>query len=145
LECYKWNVVGLAETRWTGAGEIATKEAHKLWYSGEEKEHMKGVGFLVHKNSVKSVLECAPMSIRTMSIRLDGKPQSLSIIQVYAPTKASDEEILEQFYKELEERIKQIPGKDILIVQGDWNAKIGRDAYDVWKGTIGKIRTQKYK
>ncbi|XP_069982173.1 craniofacial development protein 2-like [Penaeus vannamei] len=117
LERYKWNVVGLAETRWTGAAEIATEEGHKLWYSGEEKEHMKGVGFLVHKNSVKSVLECTPISSRIISIRLAAKPQNISIIQVYAPTKASDEEILEQFYKESEERIKQIPGKDVLIVQ----------------------------
>ncbi|XP_027212995.2 craniofacial development protein 2-like [Penaeus vannamei] len=139
LERYKWNAVGLAETRWTGAGEITTEEGRKLWYSGEEKEHVKGVGFLVHKNSVKSVLKCAPMSGRIISIRLAAKPQNISIIQAYAPTKASDEDILEQFYKELEERIKQIPGKDILIVQGDWNAKIGRDAFDIWKGTLGKF------
>nr|XP_027209727.1 uncharacterized protein LOC113803201 [Penaeus vannamei] len=85
---------------------------------------MKGVGFLVHKNSVKSVLECTPISSRIISIRLAAKPQNISIIQVYAPTKASDEEILEQFYKELEERIKQIPGKDVLIVQ-EFRATLG--------------------
>ena len=48
MERYKWNVIGLAETRWTGAGEITT-EGHKIWYSGEENEHGKGFGFMVHK------------------------------------------------------------------------------------------------
>ena len=62
MERYQWNVIGLAETRWTGAGVITTEESHKLWCSGEENEHVKAVGFLDHKKNVKSVLECAPMS-----------------------------------------------------------------------------------
>ena len=56
-----------------------------------------------------------------------------------APPKAPDEQTLELFYRELEESIKLVPRKDILLVQGDWNAKIGRDEYDLWKGTIGKF------
>ena len=139
MERYKWNVIGLAETRWTGAGKITTEAGHKLWYSGEENEHVKGVGFLIHKKNVKSVLECAPILCRIISIRLTAKPQNLSVIQVYAPTKASDEQTLGQFHRELEESIKLVPRKDILIVQGDWNARIGRDAYDMLKGMIGKF------
>ena len=91
------------------------------------------------KKGVKSVLECAPISIRIISIRLAAKPQNMSIVQVYAPMKASDKETLEQFSNELEESIRQIPRKDIFIVQRDWNAKIAREAYDLWKGTIGKL------
>ena len=116
LERYKWNVIGLAETRWTGAGEITTEEGRKLWYSGEENEHVKGVGFLVYRRNVKSVPECAPISSQIISIRLAAKRQNISI--VHAPTKASDEQTLEQFYRELEENIKLVPRKDILIVQG---------------------------
>ena len=100
---------------------------------------MVKVSFMVHKKSVRSVLGYAPISRRIISIRLAVKPQNMSIMQVYAPTKASDEETLRQFNKGLEESIKQIPRKDILILQGNWNAKIGRDTYDIWKGTIGKF------
>ena len=100
---------------------------------------MKGVGFLVYKRNVKSILECAPISSRIISIRLAAKPQNMSIVQVHAPTKLSDEQTLEQFYRELEENVKLVPRKDILIVQGDWNAKRGRYLYDVWKETIGKF------
>ena len=46
---------------------------------------------------------------------------------------------MERFYRELEDIIKLVPRKEILKVQGDLNAKIGRDAYVVWKGTIGKF------
>ena len=71
---------GLAETRWTGAAEITKEEGHKIWYSEEENEYAKGVGFMVHKKSVKSVLKCAPILSRIISIRLADKPQNMSII-----------------------------------------------------------------
>ena len=31
--------------------------------------------------------------------------------------------------------MNKTPKKDVLVVQGDWNAKIGEDAYENWKGT----------
>ena len=95
IERYEWNAIGLAETRSTGAGEITAEEGHRLWYSRKENEHVKGVGFLVHKKNVKSVLECALISSRIINIRLAAKPQNLSIVQIYAPMKASDEQTLE--------------------------------------------------
>ena len=49
MERYKWNVIGLGETRWTGAGEITTDEGHKLRYFRKENEHANGVSFMVHK------------------------------------------------------------------------------------------------
>ena len=82
MERYKWNVIGLAETRWTVVGEITPE-----WYSGEENEHVKGVGFFVYTRNVKSVLECAPISSRISSNRLAVIPQNLSVIQVYAQRK----------------------------------------------------------
>ena len=47
LERYKWHVVGLPEVRWTGLGEVGTEEGHKIWFSGEDKDHENGVGFIV--------------------------------------------------------------------------------------------------
>ena len=50
LECglqrYTWNIIGLAETRYTGCGEFITDEGHKVWYSGEQHLHERGVGFI---------------------------------------------------------------------------------------------------
>ena len=51
------DVIGLAEMWWTGVGD-------KIWWSGEPKRHEMGVGFLVKKNTTRSVLECNPISSR---------------------------------------------------------------------------------
>ena len=33
--------------------------------------------------------------------------------------------------------IDQTPKKEILVVQGDWNVKVGKDAYENWQGICG--------
>ena len=139
MERYKWNVLGLAEVRWPNTGEILTEKGHKIWYSGEPKKHERGVAFLVHKDNLQSVLECRPVSGRLMSIRLEATPRNILIMQVYAPTSTAAENEIEAFYDELETLTSQTPKHDILIVQGDWNAKIGTDAYADWAGTTGNF------
>ena len=49
----------------------------------------------------------------------------MSIIQVYAPTRASSEEEIEDFYSDLEDAHKKCGNQDIVIVMGDLNAKVG--------------------
>ena len=58
-------------------------------------------------------------------------------MQAYAPTTDYDDEKIEDFYEQLQKVLDQIPKKDILIVQGDWNAKVGKDACENWKNTCG--------
>ena len=139
LERYKWDIIGLCEVRWKNFGETVTKEGHKLWFSGDENKHQHGVGILVNKSKINCVISCTPISSRLMSIRIAAKPQNITIFQVYAPTTDYSDESVEEFYEELEEAIKKIPKKDFLIVQGDWNAKVGTDAYSHWSGTVGQF------
>jgi len=49
LHRYRWNILGLAEVRWPGVGEMRTEEGHKLWNIGEERKSERGVAFLIHK------------------------------------------------------------------------------------------------
>ena len=42
--------------RWKDSGETTTDEGHKLYYSGDERSHIGGVGFLVHKVTVHTVM-----------------------------------------------------------------------------------------
>ena len=44
---------------------------------------------------------------------------------------------IEEFYDHLQNIIDQTPKKDILVVQGDWNAKVGKDACGNWQGICG--------
>ena len=139
LDRYRWDILGLAEVRWTSCGETTTEEGHKIWYSGEDSRHQHGVGFIVNKNKINSVINCTPISSRLISIRIAARPMNITIIQVYAPTSDYDDEAVETFYEELENTIKKTPKKDFLVIQGDWNAKIGTDAFDHWGGTAGQF------
>ena len=72
---------------------------------------------------------CQPISSRLITIHLRATPFNITVVQAYAPTTDYDDEKIEGFYEQLpEEVVDQIPKKDILIVQGDWNAKVGKDA-----------------
>ena len=91
-------------------------------------DNRPNVGFLVHKDMMSAVLGCRPVSSRLISIRLRTAPFNVTIIQVYAPTSGHDDNEVHNFYRQLQEFIDQTPKKDNLVVQGDWNAKVGRDA-----------------
>ena len=66
-----------------------------------------------------------------------GQTLNITILQAYAPTSDYDENKIEEFYDQLQNSVDQTPKKDILVVQGDWNAKVGRDACGNWQGICG--------
>ena len=59
-----------------------------------------------------------------ISVRLQGKPFNITVIQVYAPTSNAVETEVEQFYEDLQDLLKLTPPKDVLFILGDWNAKV---------------------
>ena len=58
-----------------------------------------------------------------ISVRLQGKPFNITVIQVYAPTSNAEE--AERFYEDLQDLLELTPQKDVLFIIGDWNAKEG--------------------
>ena len=66
------------------------------------------------------------------------------MIQVYASTGASSKDEIEQFYEELRCTLDVTPRKNVLIVQGHWNAKVGPDAYQDTSGYGREIRLRHY-
>ena len=128
LKRYQWDILGLVEMRWTGFGETTSEDGHKIWYSGEETQHERGVGFIVRREITGYILSCTPVSSRIISIRVSARPKNVTIIQVYAPTTDHEDHEIEEFYEQVESVIKKTPKKDLIIIQGDFNAKIGEDA-----------------
>ena len=143
LKHYTWHIIGLCEVRWTNHGEHLTDDHHVLYYSGEEDKHANGVGFLVNKDIKDSVLGCHPISSRLISIRLSSTPFNITIIQAYAPTTDYNDDQVEEFYTQLQEIIDKVDKKDILIIQGDWNAKVGADALEDWSNFCGPSCNEK--
>ena len=69
-------------------------------------------------------------------VRFQGKPFSITVIQVYAQTSNAEEAEVEWFYEDLQGLLELIPPKDVLLIIGDWNAKVGsQETHEV----IGKF------
>ena len=60
-----------------------------------------------------------------ISVRFQGKPFNITVIQVYAPTNNAEEAEVERFYEDLQDLLELTPKKDALFIIGDWNAKVG--------------------
>ena len=60
-----------------------------------------------------------------ISVRFQGKPFNITIIQVYAPTSNTEEAEVEWFYEDLQDLVELTPKKDVLFIIGDWNGKVG--------------------
>ena len=73
---------------------------------------------------------------RMISVRFQGKPFSITVIQVYAPTTNAEEAEAEWSYEDLQDLLELTPKREVLFIRGDWNAKVGSQEIT---GVTGKI------
>ena len=60
-----------------------------------------------------------------ISVRFQGKPFNITVIQVYAPNSNTEEAEVERFYEDLQDLLELTAKKDVLFIIGEWNAKVG--------------------
>ena len=60
-----------------------------------------------------------------ISVRFQGKPFNITVIQVYVLTSNAEEAEVKWFYEDLQDLLELTPKKDILFIIRDWNAKVG--------------------
>ena len=72
-----------------------------------------------------------------ISVRFQGKPFNITVIQVYAPTRNAEEAEVEWFYEDLQDLLELTPKKDVLSIIGDWNAKVGSQETSGVTGKFG--------
>ena len=60
-----------------------------------------------------------------ISVHFQGKPFSITVIQINAPTSNTEEAEVERFYEDLQDLLELTPEKDVLFIMGDWKAKVG--------------------
>ena len=80
---------------------------------------------MVNKRVQNAVLGCTLKNDKMISVRLQGKPFNIMVIQVYAPTSNTEEAEVEWFYEDLQDLLELTPKKDVLFIIEDWNAKVG--------------------
>ena len=71
------------------------------------------------------------------SVRFQGKPFNITVIQVYAPTSNAEEAEDEWFYEDLQDLLELTPKKDVLLTIGNWNTKVGSQEIPGVTGKLG--------
>ena len=113
--------LGISELKCTGMGEFNSDD-HYIYYCGQESFRINGVAIIVNKRVRNAVLGCNLKKDRMISVRFQGKPFNITVIQVYAPTSNAE---VGWFYEDLKDLLELTPKKDVLFIIVDWNAKVG--------------------
>ena len=98
---------------------------HYIYYCGQESLRRNGGAIMVNKRVRNAVLGCNLKNDRMIPVHFQGKPFSITVIQVYAPTSNAKETEGERFYEDLQDLLELTPKKDVLFIIGDWNVKVG--------------------
>ena len=88
------DILGISELKWTRKGEFNSDD-HYIYYGGQESLRRSGVAIMVNKRVRNAVLECNLKNDRMISVRFQGKPFNITVIQVYAPTSNAEEADIE--------------------------------------------------
>ena len=130
------DILGISELKWTGMGEFNSDD-HYIYYCGQESLRRNGVAIMVNKRVQNAVLGCNLKTDRMISIRFQGKPFNITVIQVFAPISNAVEAEVEQFYEDLQDLLELTPKKEVLFIIGDWNSKVGRQELPGVTGKFG--------
>ena len=96
---------------------------HYINYCGQESLRRNGVAIMVNKRVRNAVLGCSLKNNKMISVRFQGKPFNITVIQVYAPTTNTEESEFEWFYQDLQDLLELTLQKDVRFITDKWNAK----------------------
>jgi exonuclease III len=128
---YKIEVMGLSETRWISTGKTILATAEVALYSGHQEDdspQTEGVAFMMTKEASKALISWEPINLRIITASFQTKQSKIkaNLIQCYAPTYDAEESDKENFYfNTLNVILNQQKEKDLTILMGDFNAKVG--------------------
>ncbi|GFR92318.1 endonuclease-reverse transcriptase [Elysia marginata] len=139
MEKRKFKVLEMADTRTKMKG---TKRVHSdyvyIWSGVDQKEHAKhGVGFLLHPETAKNLLDTQQISERIILIKLHQNQKVINYVQIYAPCNDSySDEEKDKFFETFSDTMNNIPDNEKLMVMGDFNGKVGQRR-DPWTKHLG--------
>ena len=132
-------ILGSSEIKWTRMGEF-NSDGHYIYCCGPESLRRNGV-VIDNKRVQNSVLGYNLKNIGMISVRCQGKPFIITVIQVYTPISNAKEDEAEWFYEDLQDLLELTPQKDVLFIIRDWNAKVGSQEIPGVAGKFG-LRVQ---
>ena len=99
------DILAIRELKWTGMGKFNSDD-HYIYYCGQESLRGNGVAIIINKRAWNAVLGCNLKNNRMVSVRLQGKPFNIMVIQGYALTSNVEEAEVEQFYEDLQDLLE---------------------------------------
>ena len=97
---------------------------HYIYYCGQESLRRNGIALIVNKRIQNAVLGCNLKIDRMIFVHFQGKPFTITVIQVYVPSTNAKEAEVEQFYDGLQDLLELTP-KKIFFSSWDWDVKVG--------------------
>ena len=111
------DILGISELKWTGMGKFNSDD-HYIYYCGQESLRRNEVALIVNKRVRNAVLGCKLKNDRMISVRFQGKPFNITVIQVSASTSNTEEAEVKWFYEDLQDLLELTPQKDVLVIIG---------------------------
>ena len=108
-----------------------------MFYCGQESLRRNGIALIVNRRAQNAVLGCSLKNDKMISVHLQGRPFSITVIQIYALNSNAEEAEVEQFYEDLLDFLELTPQKDVLFTIGDWNVKVGSQEIPGVTGRFG--------
>ena len=96
------DILEISKLKWTGMGEFNSDDPY-IYYSGQESLRTNGVAIIINKRVQNAVLRCNLKNSRMISVRFQGKPFNITVIQAYAPNSNAEEAEVEWFYEDLQD------------------------------------------
>ena len=109
------DILGISKLRWTRMGEFNSDDPY-IYYSGQKSLRRNGVAIIVNRRVQNAVLGYDLKNDRMISVRFQGKPFNIMVIQVYDPTSNAEEAEVEWFYEDLQDLLELTPKKDVLFI-----------------------------
>ena len=101
----KADILGISELKRTGMGEFNSDD-HYIYYCGQESLRRNGVAIIVNKRVRNAALGCNLKNDRMISVRFQGKPLNITVIQAYAQTSNAEDAEVEWFYEDLQDLLE---------------------------------------
>ena len=99
------NILGIRELKWTGKSKFNSND-HYIYYCLQESLRRNGVAHRVNKRVQNAELGCTLKNNRVLSVRFQGKPFNITVIQVYGSISNAEEAEVEWFYEDLQDHLE---------------------------------------
>ena len=131
MKNYGIDILGISESRWTGTGKVRLEGGEILVYSGVETRHESGIGIIIYKKNMNTLL-WHPVNEIIITARLYSKHIKMTVVQCYAPTNDASDVDKENFYEVFHGITTAVQKHDMFVVLGDkydGNKRMWRDEF----------------